>query len=85
MGRMIMGIRKEWIWKKEEKESREEGIIVENLKYGKDRVKMVVYVNVDIERKLEGLREWMEGKEKGVRKIFGEDFNARTGEEGDRI
>lgn len=30
-----------------------------------------VYVNGDIERKLEGLREWMESKENGVRTLFG--------------
>lgn len=38
-----------------------------------------VYVNRDLEMKLEELREWVEEREKGERVLVGEDFNARTG------
>lgn len=41
-----------------------------------------VYVNNDLEEKLETLREWMESREEGVRVLIGGDFNARTGEVG---
>lgn len=44
-----------------------------------------VYVNGDVESKLEELGEWME-KEKGESKTLIEgDFNARTREEGDKV
>lgn len=41
-----------------------------------------VFVNGDMERKLEELREWMEEKKDGMRTLFRGDFNARTGKEG---
>jgi len=44
-----------------------------------------MYVNGDIDRRLEGLRDWMEEKDDGVmigEKTIGGDFNARTEEEG---
>ena len=41
-----------------------------------------VYVNKDLQRKLEELKEWMGGREEGVRVVIGGDFNARTGGEG---
>lgn len=44
-----------------------------------------VYVNNDLEEKLETLREWIESREEWVRVLIGGDFNARTGEVGGRI
>lgn len=45
-----------------------------------------VYVNGDLQRKLEDIGEWMEEREWGVRGlIIGGDFNARTGEEGAQV
>jgi len=42
-------------------------------------------VNKDMESKLEELREWMEGKKRGIRNIIGGDFNAWSGEEGGKV
>jgi len=44
-----------------------------------------VYVNGDMEKKLEELRGWMEEKEEGVKTIIGGDFNTRTEREGGRL
>ncbi|KMQ88292.1 hypothetical protein RF55_12246 [Lasius niger] len=41
-----------------------------------------VYVKEDMEAKLEGMRDWMEGVGGRVKTIIGGDFNARTGELG---
>lgn len=42
-----------------------------------------IYVNEDLEKKIEGLKKWMEQREEeGKRVIIGRDFNARTGEMG---
>lgn len=37
-----------------------------------------VYVNKDLEEKMEKLKEWMDDGEKGVRVLKGGYFNART-------
>jgi len=61
-------------------------LITGSVIYGKDVVRIVgVYVNRDLERKLEELKEWMDEREKGVKTIIGGDFNARTGEEGGKV
>lgn len=44
-----------------------------------------MYVNGDMEKKLQSLRVWMEEKEKGILTIIGGDFNARTGEKGGEV
>jgi len=53
------------------------------IKYGKDSLRIVgIYVNGDMEKKLEELKEWMKKREEGVKTIIGRDFKARTGREG---
>lgn len=68
-----MGSRKELTkWEREEGKEAIEGIVERKIKYGRDSLRIVgVYVNGDTERKLEGLRGWMEGKEDGTLTIIG--------------
>lgn len=62
-----------------------EGIITSKIKDGKDSSRMVgVYVKRDMERKLEELADWVEGRGDGLRTIIEGDFNTRTGKEGGR-
>ncbi|XP_076301689.1 uncharacterized protein LOC143219703 [Lasioglossum baleicum] len=44
-----------------------------------------VYVNGDLDKKLDEMGEWVEAREKGVKVILGGDFNARTGREGGEV
>jgi len=45
-----------------------EGVITEKIKYGKGCLRIVgVYVNKDIDRILEAVREWIEGKQNDVK------------------
>jgi len=86
MGGMILGIKKDLVGQKEEEGREVEGLITGRINYGRGNLRVVgVYVNKDMERKLEELKEWMEEKEKGVRTLIGEDFNARAGDERGRI
>ncbi|EZA49489.1 hypothetical protein X777_12283 [Ooceraea biroi] len=83
MGGMVMGIRKGMLNKRKKVEVGKEGLMVGKIRCGRERWRVVgVYVNGDIEEKLERLEEWVEGKEEGVKTIIGRDFNARTGGEG---
>lgn len=41
-----------------------------------------VYVNSDMERKREDLKDWMDEKDKGIKTIIGGDFNARMATKG---
>lgn len=60
-----------------------EGIIIGKVKVGKEKWKIIgVYVNGDIEGKLQRVGEWGERKEGGRLTVIGGDFNARTEEEG---
>ena len=86
MGGMIIGVKEGIRMEKDEKEGEEEGIVARKVWLGKDVWKIIgVYVNKDLERKIGRLREWMEEKERGVRVVIGEDFNARAGGQGGRI
>ncbi|KAL6268205.1 hypothetical protein P5V15_001315 [Pogonomyrmex californicus] len=79
---MILGIRKD-IAEQEEKRGREmEEIIMGKIKNSWRVVE--VYIKGDMERKLEELADWVEGRRDGMRTIIRGDFNARTGEEGGR-
>ncbi|KMQ89370.1 retrotransposable element tf2 protein type 2 [Lasius niger] len=75
---MLLGIKKDVIIKEEGSKEKKEGKMECIVKIGENRWKVVgVYVNGDMERKLEGLKEWMEEKvvrkdcEKGIRKDRG--------------
>lgn len=64
-------------------EEEEEGRINCMVRIGSKKWRIVgVYINGDMERRMEGLKEWMEEREMDRRTIIGGDFNARTGEEG---
>ena len=82
MGGMKMGVRK-GLEAKEGDEGEKEGIMMKKVRMGGEWWRVVgVYVNKDLQRKLEELKEWMEGREEGVRVVIGGDFNVRTGGEG---
>lgn len=81
-GGMLIGVKKN-IKVEMEEEEEEEGKMVCKIKIGGEDWRIVgVYVNLDLERKLEGIRKWMEEEEEEVRTLIGGDFNARTREEG---
>ncbi|KMQ84349.1 hypothetical protein RF55_17916 [Lasius niger] len=85
MGRMIMGIRRKGEIEVGEIEIAEEGIMTDTVKSGEEEWRIVgIYVNEDLERKIERLKKWMEESEEGGRRVvIGGDFNARTGEVGE--
>lgn len=82
-GGLLLGLRKEIEEIKEERRMKaEEGRIECKIRIGEERWRIIgIYVNNDIDRKMESLKDRMEEGEKGVR-IMIEDFNARTGEKG---
>ncbi|KMQ82956.1 hypothetical protein RF55_21355 [Lasius niger] len=82
-GGMLLGIKKDVLIEEKGSREEEEGRMECTVKIGEMRWRVVgVYVNGDMEKKLESLKDWIEEKDVGVRTIIGGDFNARTGEEG---
>lgn len=79
-----MGIKSEMTEKAKNIEVNTEGIIEGRIKIGMENLREMIeiYVNEDMERKLQRMRGWMEEREEGSNTIRGEDFNARTGEGG---
>ena len=82
---MMMGVRKGLGM--EEGVSREkEGLMVRKVRIGGEWWRIIgVYVNKDLQRKLEELKEWTEEREVGVRNVIGGDFNAGTGRMGGEV
>ncbi|XP_077280504.1 uncharacterized protein LOC143907534 [Temnothorax americanus] len=83
IGGMIVGVRAGIKMEREKTKKDKEGIASIKVKLGKEWWRVVgVYINKDMDRKLEDLKEWVEEIERGVRVLIGGDFNARTGKEG---
>lgn len=80
-----MGIKRELAEKGKEIEVREEGVIVEDIKWKRKKWRVVgVYVGAEIEESLQGIEKGEERE--GKRKVLvGGDFNARIGKEGGRV
>lgn len=85
MGGMIMGVRIDIKMEKEEEVIEREGLVTGKIWLGGWWRIIGVYVNKDLESKLEMLREWIEEKEERVRVVIGGDFNARTGRQSGRV
>lgn len=81
-GGVAMKIRKELMEKGSEIVVREEGIMMGYVRQRRKKWRIVrVYVNGDIEQKLQKVEHWMEDKEQKVKTIIERDFNARTEDE----
>lgn len=64
MGKTVMGMREGLERKEENSEKREEGLLAGKVNLLKEWWSLVeVYVNEDLEEKLNYLREWMERRE----------------------
>ncbi|KAK2578550.1 hypothetical protein KPH14_012579 [Odynerus spinipes] len=87
MGGMVMGVRQTMLRGKDRGvEEVEEGWIKRTVWIEEEKWKIVgVYVNGDIERKMEKIKDWGEERCEGAIKLIVGDFNARTGTQGGRI
>ncbi|KYN21859.1 hypothetical protein ALC57_05753 [Trachymyrmex cornetzi] len=76
---MLMEIKKE-LYEVDEGKKEVEGFMTRMMKIGGKRVMMVgVYVNMDLERKLERMVEQMEGRVEEVKTVIGGGFREREG------
>lgn len=81
-GGMMLGIREEIEVEEVEREETE-GRMSCLIRMGDERWKIIgLYVNGDMEKKLEGLKNYIEEREKGAKILIGGDFNAGTEELG---
>lgn len=83
MGGIIVGIRRGMEVEKEKEDREVKGIMSIKIQVKGNWWRVIgVYVNNDLDKKLEKLREWMEEREEEVGIVIGGDFKARTGREG---
>ncbi|EFN86824.1 hypothetical protein EAI_04480 [Harpegnathos saltator] len=74
MGGLVVGVREGIEMRREEEEKEEGGIIVGKVRLGREWWRVVgVYVNGDIEEKLERMKKWMEEGEGEEKTIIGGD------------
>lgn len=74
IGGMLIGLREGIEVKEEEGYRDREGILVRKVKLGKEWWRVVrVYVNRDIENKMEDMKSWMEKKEEKTKTVIGGD------------
>ncbi|KMQ88555.1 hypothetical protein RF55_11937 [Lasius niger] len=73
MGGMLVGVREDLTdITVKEIEEREEGVMVVNVRVGEENWRIVgVYINGDMEGKLEVMKEWLEGQEENVWTVIG--------------
>lgn len=84
--RMIMGFREGIKRVRDENVEKREEIMTGMFRLGRERWRLVgIYVNKNLDEKLEILREWMEEGGEEVKVLIREDFNVRTGSEGGRM
>lgn len=87
MGGMVIGIRRRETAEASGIEVVEEGIVTGSIRMEEKWWIVGIYVREDIERKLEKMKRWLEGKREEEVKVIigGGDFNARTGEAGGKV
>lgn len=77
MGRLCVGIRVEIEMEKGTEEGKE-GLMTVKIWLGKEEWRLVgIYVNNDLEMRIEDMRKWIEEKGEKERVLIGDDFNAR--------
>lgn len=59
--------------------------MVRRVKIGEEWKIIGLYVNERVEKRLDEVRMWIEGKEERTAPVIGSDFNARIGKKGGEI
>lgn len=78
-----MGRKKGIEMEREDRKGRKKGIMTGKVSLGRKWWRLVgVYVNKNLKRKMEKLREWIENREEEVKVLIGGTFKARTGRKG---